>query len=861
MKKALKKILCAVVATTVAAGACSLAACSTPFKPVANDEAKTVTSNGGFVVATETYYYFINGVETYTAANEYGNVVKGALMRIKKDDAKKNETAETVVPSLMAAGDYDAGIYIYDGRIYYATPNDVKNTAGEIEKDYLWFRTAKTDGSDVKDLFRVSENAAQYRFVEVDGTVYVLYIAENNLHSFNTKTKKDTVLVKGGTYKFNKEDKTDPYVYYTMSVADGQDTDNARSFDYNQVYRVRADWTESFYEYTWDQEYLDEHDGEAPYLNLGELVLDGIGATDMPATQFNHDVKDDVALPAIGYTYTLQTVENGGVYFTRKLVSTPGTTVGSTGELYYLPFTAIDDANWNTITGNNSESLDVVANAVNASNASDKAIFYIDETDEYKHHYLYVDGEYIYRADVKKNGNGATADDGDVQIAYDVEGATLVSRAESEGYGYLYFTCSGTSGNNVMRAVYTGTYEDYRNLQGDSDKELYESVRILKLEHAKSWYNFEILDDTLFYANAEAFSSTSYNYVYTMDLANTSGKLMNNKEIRALNKKYDEVMGTDGYVDEVATDVSTNASTAIKYYFYTGERAQFDENIRFSMEEGGKKDTFLYTEKDKTAFNDFVEEKVKDGDKVRFRDENGKSYRVLSYFTNMIGEKNKADEESYAEYWKTTLQNYKLPEKEDEGLAWWAWMLIGISIGVVVAGIILAIVLILRKKKKANAQEEKQEKMKVDTQDDREIDVYADHSEAVDQAAADEKEEPAEEVTDEPQDKAPVEEEAPADEKEAPEQPAEEPVKEETPEAPAEEPAEQAEPKAEEPAKEEAPEAPAEESFKEETPGVPAEEPAKEETSEAPTEEPAEPVAPKAEEPAETPAEEDKPEE
>ena len=51
--------------------------------------------------------------------------------------------------------------------------------------------------------------------------------------------------------------------------------------DYNQVYRVRADVTEETapYEYTFSEEYLEEHDGEAPYVNLGEIVLDGIGAT------------------------------------------------------------------------------------------------------------------------------------------------------------------------------------------------------------------------------------------------------------------------------------------------------------------------------------------------------------------------------------------------------------------------------------------------------------------------------------------------------------------------------------------------------------------------------------------------------
>ena len=40
---------------------------------------------------------------------------------------------------------------------------------------------------------------------------------------------------------------------------------------------MRADVTEETapYEYTFSEEYLEEHDGEAPYVNLGEIVLDG----------------------------------------------------------------------------------------------------------------------------------------------------------------------------------------------------------------------------------------------------------------------------------------------------------------------------------------------------------------------------------------------------------------------------------------------------------------------------------------------------------------------------------------------------------------------------------------------------------
>ena len=142
MHKSFKKLFCLVTAASLSAGVLSLAACGgASFTPVKEDKAEHVYSNGGFVVSTDDYYYFINGVETNQADNTYGKVVKGALMRISKADLaklqeKKNgretdETkngAEVVIPSLMVTGDYNtaSGICIYGGRIYYTTPNNVQ---------------------------------------------------------------------------------------------------------------------------------------------------------------------------------------------------------------------------------------------------------------------------------------------------------------------------------------------------------------------------------------------------------------------------------------------------------------------------------------------------------------------------------------------------------------------------------------------------------------------------------------------------------------------------------------------------------------------------------------------------------------
>lgn len=745
MRKLFKKLSVLSVAAVLAAGTLSFAACGNPVS-VAPDTSATkenVVSNGGFVVTTGDYYYFINGVEAYTTDNTYGKVVKGALMREKKSDLAKGENhAETVVPSLLSSSDYSAGIYIYgegaNARVYYATPNNVKNTSGQVEYDYLDFKSAKLDGSDVKQYFHTTENSTVFRFVEVDGVVYVLYVENNNLHSYNTATGADTQLVSSmGAYVLNSSDKTDPYVYYTMPVKGWIDTEGGGTdYKYNQIYRVRADATTPAHDFKLDQDWIDkENDGKSPYVNYGSIVLDGIGRTSQEFdTRFSPDYAetDEEYLPAMGYTYTLQAYNNDGIYFTRSVINSE-----SSG-LFYLSESKVE-GEWNSIRGNSiytaadrNGHLEVVASKGNASNADAKAIFYIEEdaTSNTKHHYLYVKDSSIFRADVVNDGEGrnvqygATGAKGDLEIAYDESGATLVSRdAESDSvYDYVYYTKSSGNGYSVQRVAYNGELDNYSNLEfggGDSGNENFRTVKLTGVEHAGSWYNYEIIDNVVFFANSETVTSTSYNYIYTYDLKNESGNLMNAVEIEERNDLYDLVMGDEGYLAKVTKDYS-NLSAPIKYYFYTGKNEQFWTNIK-DAEDLGKKNNYLYKEDEQEIFKAFSE-----GKDVEFVEElngEGVQYRVQSAFITFIGQKSEADEKSEIDYWKTALANYQ-PTQDNDGLAWWAWMLIGIAIFVVVAGAAgLTVFLVLRKKKKEEKKPKK--RMEVDTADDKDIDVYA----------------------------------------------------------------------------------------------------------------------------------------
>ena len=142
---------------------------------------------GGFFAETQNYYYVINGVGNSTASNTFGKPVKGALVAIDKTNPDK---AEVVVPKLFVASDYDAGLFIYDGYVYYGTPSTSKNSSGEIAKSDLVFTRTKLDGTNTKTYFTVSGLSTEYRIVLFGDTVHILYydVSASALKDFNTKT-------------------------------------------------------------------------------------------------------------------------------------------------------------------------------------------------------------------------------------------------------------------------------------------------------------------------------------------------------------------------------------------------------------------------------------------------------------------------------------------------------------------------------------------------------------------------------------------------------------------------------------------------------------------------------------------------
>ncbi|MBE5756414.1 MAG: hypothetical protein E7342_01305 [Clostridiales bacterium] len=302
MKKRFFKILiavCLALATALTVVGCK----DTGSTNLSLTKPGKVLSNAGFVVETENYVYFINGVEQSSKDNDYGTPVKGALMVADKKDLS---TAEIAVPKLMVASDYEAGIYVYGDSVYYATPTTQKNASGDVAYEYVDFCKSTLDGKETKTYFSVIGSVLEYRILEVEGTVYIVYYNGNSqeLISFNTKTETSQV-IKSAVESFNflPNDMTNDFVVtYTVSVekswTSGEETPT--TYKYNKVYGYNV------------------KEGEKLLLD-GEV--DGNG---------NEDWKS--------ISYAIVMAENGYVYYT----ATEGYEVDADLQIKYYAITASD---------------------------------------------------------------------------------------------------------------------------------------------------------------------------------------------------------------------------------------------------------------------------------------------------------------------------------------------------------------------------------------------------------------------------------------------------------------------------------------------------------------------------------------
>lgn len=739
MKDMHKKILSIALATTCAVSIGAFSACGkdnykgATLAGYESTESKA-ESNGGFAVKKDCFVYFINGMQDASAENKYGEVEKGALMRISESDLAggKYDKAETVVPMLFVAQNFSSGIYIYGDYVYFATPTTDKNMQGDVESSWIDFKRAKLDGSETMKsyYFRLENNASVYRFVEdKNGVVYCLYENTDDngtaqLVSYNTTTDTHTVLVKGAksTFFYDTKDLSNGTVYYTMAVNKDIDTDYSSTLDYDQLYSVnawdtatvdsaKASYTTSYGKtYDFDEAFLEKankefKDDEAnkgkdapydlkdyatyPYVNLGKLVLDGVGRVD-EKSEYNFDLTTNSATVG-GYTYTVTSYQNGGVYFTRTdLTKTESATENAS--LYYLADSATSAETWNAISGNASATK--IAN--DTTNASATALYTVVDG---VHTYYYIANGALYSQTVGGENDGRKV----ALVNTGLSEATLL-QLSADGK-YLYFYGTGTNGKSLSRINAKGTQEDYNLAILGAEKDEYQAsdeYRVQTLSYIDwndSWYKPEFFGDTVLYSGAQSFGDKSYNYIYGAKFAST-------ESVKAQNNAYKEVKD---YINDFTDD--GELQNAMTYYFRTGKTTAYD-NVKEDV----------YDEKQQEKFTEFVN---------KFAGETPE-FKLESAYIGLVGKMNEDDTTAIDEAWVTLLTPAEEETDEDEsGLATWAIVLIVVGSVLVVATAVLVPLLVVRSKKKAKQREDEAtvnayKRSKIDTTDDKSIDVYAD---------------------------------------------------------------------------------------------------------------------------------------
>ena len=743
MRKIFTKIMCLTMAAATALGITVLSACSNNVKPLdytsSNDAA---VSNGGFAVEKGDYVYFINGKESNTADNTFGNVVKGAIMRISKKNlsSRRYSSAETVVPHIAYSGNYNTGIFVYGDYVYYATPSTEKNSDGEVQNSHLAFKSTKLDGTGtMKDYYvQNSNNSLEYRYVlGADGVVYLVYVATSedyfdtgasytNIHSVNTETGANTLLAYNvESYMFDSADTTNSRIYYTMKVSDF--VLNTTS-TYNQIWTVTADATTPN-----DYDFSDLGDDYKPeenplYVNCGTLVFDGIGKKDVMGGgngQFNGDDADKAE--NISYTYTLSSYSHKTMFYTRS------SSLISTASLFAAKESEILASGWNPVTGNDSQKF-ILSDGSSASSYT----YLFDKNDKIES-VIIADGEGFIKTALNEDGEIVTEIDNETAYYITKDGQpTLLFTAEHNGKNYLYYSVSGKGNNgySINRVCSGGNYSDYSAnlLPVESSVDDYTPVTILDLDCSTDWYKPEMFEGQILFPT-QTENMTEYVYVMACDLRDKeSGEILSNAEIKKLNEQYESI---EEQIAKVNEDDYENLQNALRYAFYTRDGEYIYDLCQAYVDVMGYKYNYYWSEESLAAYDAFMAAK-EDGEWGKYSHTIGVNSKLVSankrdYYYSVLGRMSDADAEAFDSLLKTTyLKDYPTVEKPwFEGLSTGAK--VGFIIGVCAGGLLIIaaaaiVTLVIIRKRKEKLPDYTKKRIKVDTTDDKNIDVYADDS-------------------------------------------------------------------------------------------------------------------------------------
>lgn len=467
----------------------SLAACKKDANPTVASKDPTVSqvsSNGGFLVETGDYVYFLNG-KTDAGKYETGKVTKGALVRVKKTDIAKGSEAkcDTIISKLLVADDTAAGVYLFNEYFYYAAPSTEKNSKGEVKADKLLFFRTKADGSDTSKSICGKDfgSSVEYRYVSAGKNVYLIVKDSSDLYVYDAIGRKQIFKYSDSVSSIQEtlfsSDAGDPALFYTIKPVNKKtyrdDNDSNRATEsYYEVYSVKF--------------------GESKVEAKAERVLDGIGKrieTNEPSR----------GVYSYGATFDLIKYTKGVLYYS---VSPLKEIEGNTE----YKSIAKDKISADNSVRFNEEAISVTMNhgdAVASSVFSDSAL-YLGSSE-----ILYIDSSSLMLYDYTKNDEANLYHRAQTILDNEkISGATLDFVVKEGTDDYLYFH----NGNVYYKVNYTllkdGTHMDE------------EVFRINSFDVDNSWYKPEVVafkvENETHYAFIAAYSDSSFlSYVYAVD--------------------------------------------------------------------------------------------------------------------------------------------------------------------------------------------------------------------------------------------------------------------------------------------------------------------------------------------------------
>ena len=470
----------------------SLAACKKDANPTVASKDPTVSqvsSNGGFLVETGDYVYFLNG-KTDAGKYETGKVTKGALVRVKKTDIAKGSEAkcDTIISKLLVADDTAAGVYLFNEYFYYAAPSTEKNSKGEVKTDKLLFFRTKADGSDTSKSIcgKDFDSSVEYRYVSAGKNVYLIVKDSSDLYVYDAIGRKQLFKYSDSVSSIQEtlfsSDVGDPALFYTIKPVNKtiypDDNDSNRATEnYYEVYSVNF--------------------GESKVEAKAERILDGIGKM----TSGNTEKK---GVYMTGATFDLIKYTQDTLYYS---VTSLDSTTSNMKSYKYMERSKFGEDN---AVKYNDEAVTVLMNyegdAVASSVFSDSAL-YLGSSE-----ILYIDSSRLMLYDYTKKGEGDPYYHGAQTILDNekISGATLDFVVKEGNDDYLYFH----NGNVYYKVNYTllkdGTHMDE------------EVFRINSFDVDNSWYKPEVVafkvENETHYAFIAAYSDSSFlSYVYAVD--------------------------------------------------------------------------------------------------------------------------------------------------------------------------------------------------------------------------------------------------------------------------------------------------------------------------------------------------------